>query len=202
MNARPFNMFPTIMLADNPSTVSSSKPSSLEVELGNQKRLTAGTWQGESRVDIRQWNGKPTKKGVSLTLMRYLSLRDAIPELTQALDKVIDGAGESKLQRHLGRNVYASVGAPFVGVSLRQWFMPKDSQHNAEDEHLKLLPGKGIFLNRSEWLKFCEMDQEMDNHVPELKTTIRCFDRDDHMNQLGWLSCAECNPNSNFYGDY
>ena len=40
--------------------------------LGNERYVQVNEWRGELRVDIRELkDDKPTKKGISLTLMRW-----------------------------------------------------------------------------------------------------------------------------------
>ena len=40
--------------------------------LGNDRFIKVTEWKGELRVDLREWkDDKPTKKGISLTLMRW-----------------------------------------------------------------------------------------------------------------------------------
>ena len=41
-----------------------------KLDLGNNRYVQVVKWKGELRVDLREWNDdKPTKKGISLTLM-------------------------------------------------------------------------------------------------------------------------------------
>jgi hypothetical protein len=47
--------------------------------IGNQRYVQVNEWKGELRVGIREWqNDKPTKKGISLTLMRWKNLVDQL----------------------------------------------------------------------------------------------------------------------------
>ena len=94
------------------------------------------------------------------------------------------------LKSHLGNNVFVQVQSPFVGVNIRQWFQPKEGGD--------LRPGKGLFLNVSQWNEVCKADDCPDDFVPDLKDTIRCSDQTDHCNQLGFISCLECNPNREY----
>lgn len=53
-------------LADHDNSVNITK-----LEFGNRSFVQVCEWNGELRVDLREWdNDKPTKKGISLTLMR------------------------------------------------------------------------------------------------------------------------------------
>ena len=122
---------------------------SLNVELGpDGKRIKSTMWQNEQRINIRKWAPHPTKEGVSLPLKRYLLSQDNICVVSQALLETKNGKKDVFLKRHLGGNVYIHVKSPFVGVDLRQWFIPNN------EETLK--PGKGIFLKSHEWKDLCD----------------------------------------------
>ena len=94
------------------------------------------------------------------------------------------------LKSHLGNNVLVQVQSPFVVVNIRQWFQPKEGGD--------LRPGQGLFLNISQWNEVCKVDDCLDDFVPDLKDTICCSDQTDHCNQLGFISCLECNPNREY----
>ena len=48
-------------------------------ELGNQRCVNVCECKGEKRVDLRGWDGKkPTKKGISLPLIRWKCLVDCL----------------------------------------------------------------------------------------------------------------------------
>ena len=74
--------------------------------LGNYRYVNVCEWKGEKRVDLREWeNDKPTKKGISLTLMRWKNLVDALDNVDEALQN------NSSYSLHLGGNVYCTVRA-------------------------------------------------------------------------------------------
>jgi len=168
-------------------------PEGLCVELGNDKKIRLAEWQGEKRVDIRQWTPHhPTKKGISIPLHRYLILRDSINDINGAIECLQKGE-DTFFKRHLGGNVYIHVKTPYTGVDIRQWYLPEDEKD--------IKPGKGIFLKINEWKELCNVNECIEDFCPELKQTVRCYDQNDHMNQLGWIMCKECNPNG-YYMDY
>lgn len=167
----------------------------MDVHLGDDKRMKATSWDNEPRIDIRQWRGKPSKNGVSLPLMRYIVLRDIMEDITDKVKNIRDGDEGVFHKYHLGGNVYASVTSPYVGVSIRKWFM---AGGDGDDKSKELLPGRGIFLKHREWMTLCDADDLITEFIPRIKDTVRCGDRMDHMNQLGWINCVECNPNREY----
>ena len=72
--------------------------------LGNDWYMEVNEWKGELRVDIREWKeDKPTKKGISLILMRW---KNWVRQLEYA-----DAALQEKKSygHHIGENVYCNV---------------------------------------------------------------------------------------------
>ena len=154
--------------------------------MGN-KFLTVKPWQGEERVDIREWRQEfscliPTKKGVSLPLRRWKALCFFCADIEEALQKNTD------LKQHIGGNVYAQVSRNFpLRVDLRHWFLPEG--------HSEVIPTKkGINMNYAEWKGVIANVKELESDIPLVAETIPCFLQEDHNAQLGVLRCPECSP--------
>jgi len=156
------------------------------IELGNNRFVKATEWRDEIRIDVRQWEIQndrrvPTKKGISLPLHRWEMLVDMFELLDQALYEKRDYA------THLGRNVYATVKASDICVDIRQHWLPPNQTEVVPTK-------KGITLRPSEYAKLKDVASVICDFVPELNSVVPCPYRSDHMNQLGFLSCSECNP--------
>jgi hypothetical protein len=156
------------------------------IELGNNRFVKATEWKDKIRIDVREWafkNGEqlPTKKGISLPLHRWKMLVDSLEFLDQALDEKRDYA------THLGRNVYATVKASGICVDIRQHWLPPNQTEVVPTK-------KRITLRPSEYAKLKDVVSVIGDFVPELNSIAPCPYRSDHMNQLGFLSCSECNP--------
>jgi hypothetical protein len=158
------------------------------IELGNDRFVKASEWRDEIRIDVRQWdiqNDKrvdvPTKKGISLPLHWWKMLVDMFEFLDQALDEMRD------YDTHLGRNVYATMKASGICVDIRQHWLPPNQTEVVPTK-------KGITLRPSEYAKLKDVASVICDFVPELNSVVPCPYRSDHMNQLGFLSCPECNP--------
>ena len=55
------------------------------MSLGSDRYMEVKEWKGELRVDLREWkDDKPTKKGISLTLMRWKNWVDSLEYADQA----------------------------------------------------------------------------------------------------------------------
>ena len=165
-------------------------------DLGDHKVLSVGEWDGDLRVDLRQWwptltdEKRPSRRGVSFHLERYAMLRMSKDSITQALTQVRKGAQDIALKCHIGGNVYATVDSPYACVNIRQWYkMEVDGE---------LLPGRGLSLTANQWDKYLEYDPLLDNYAPALASVAPCLFGEDHQNQEGWLMCPECNPNGLF----
>jgi hypothetical protein len=131
----------------------------------------------------------PTKTLVSLNLEVYTNLRQCLGEVASTLEHVCNDK-DAHFKKHLGKNIYVSVDAPYRGVSLRRWFL-KPGDVNMD---LKL-PGKGVFLNSHEFDRLQTIDREIiDRIIPELKSVTSCLDN--HQGQMSYLKCPFCNPDS------
>ena len=150
----------------------------VKLGLGHGRYVYVVDWKGEPRIDLRQWqDGKATKKGISLTLMRWKNWVDSIEDVDKAL------SAEESYSSHLGGNVYCTVENGFV--DLRQYWRPQE----------ELVPTKkGMRLWPDEYAALKTYVQKIGEALPELDAVVPCFLRSDHQNQIGYLQCSECNP--------
>ena len=110
--------------------------------LGNDRFVEVNQWKGKLRVDIREWkHDKPTKKGFSLTLMRWKNFVQQLEYTDRALH------GKISYWSHLGGNVYCSTSAG-VRVDIRKYWKPL-----AEVVPTK----KGIYLRPSEYVRLKQL---------------------------------------------
>ena len=73
-----------------------------KLSLGNDRYVEVKEWKGELRVDLRERKDhKPTKKGISLTLIRWNNLVDYLEYMDQA-----KAEKRKHYKSHLGGNVY------------------------------------------------------------------------------------------------
>ena len=156
------------------------------IELGNDRFFQASEWKDEVHIDVREWeikDGKqvPTKKGISLPLQRWKMLANNMDFVDQALDEKMEYA------THLGGNVYASVKASGICVDLRQHWLPPNQTYVVPTKKRRTLrPG--------EYAKLKDVASVICDCAPELNSVVPCPYRSDTINQLGFLSCSECNP--------
>ncbi len=150
-------------------------------QLGNDRYVQVTEWKGELRVDLREWCGdKPTKKGISLSLMRWKNLVDASEYVDQALEK------KQPYKAHLGGNVCCTTNEDNGCVDIRQYWMPEET----------VVPTrKGLCLRPKEYTRLKVLVPDIGKTLPELDAIVPCYLQSDHNNQLGALQCPECNPN-------
>ena len=73
-------------------------------------------WKGELQVDLREWkDDKPTKKGISLTLMRWKNRVDYLEYMDQSI------AEKKHYKSHLGGNLYCTVNEGSACMDIRQY---------------------------------------------------------------------------------
>ena len=144
-------------------------------------KLTINVWRGEPRVDIRHFeNGYATKKGVSLNLQQRYHLMNAKNE--------IDEAKKKGFKEHIGGNVFVEM-SPEGYLDVRQYFLPEGKSEVVPTR-------KGVWMGTRQWQQLRSLEGKVIEHFPELKDYIPCVMRTDHMNQLRFLACEECNPNA------
>lgn len=167
-----------------------------KLALGNNRFVQVVEWKGELRVDLRQWeNNYPSKKGVSLNLMQYKNLLAALDlTITPAFtndQKELQFKAAKNGSHHLGANVFVSARQDNPCVDIRQYWKPSN--------YTTIVPTKrGLCLRPTEFKALQSYISDIEKLLPELKDVIPCYMRDDHSNQLGMMSCKNCNPNE-FY---
>ena len=169
-----------------------------EDAIGQTVRVQARYFKGKPLIDIRHWVAKrdgsliPTKKGIALSPMRWMSLISLAERIEDTLEKI--KKGETVKERYpVSGPVFVQMSSPFWTVHVREWF--KDPKDGA------VKPGcKGIMLKHGEWAKLMQCSSAIYTNMPELSTIRPCYLEDDHMNQEGAMMCSECNPFG--YQDY
>ena len=81
-----------------------------------------------------------------------------------------------------------TVSSTYQNVGIRQFWIPPG-------ETELVATRKGISIGKTEFRKLKDLQEELHQAVPELETVSKCLDNPSHANQLGALSCRECNPN-------
>ena len=149
--------------------------------LGNDSFIEVTEWKGELRVDLREWkDDKATKKGISLTLMRWKNWVDYLEYADQARTE------KQNYMSHLGGNVYCTITEGSACMDIRQYWKRQE----------EVIPTKkGLYLRPLEYIAVKELLTEIGRALPELDGVVPCYMQSDHMNQLGALRCSECNPN-------
>ena len=123
----------------------------------------------------------PHEKGDQSPLHRWKLLANNMDFVDQALDE------KREYATHLGGNVYATIGTNSVCVDIRQHWLPPNQTEVVPTK-------KGITLRPGEYAKLKDVASVICDFVPELNSVVPCPYRSDYMNQLGFLSCPECNP--------
>ena len=105
--------------------------------------------------------------------------------------KLLRGEETVAYRRHIGGGFYVSVKSGYACVDIRKYYKTYDD----EDEEKAIKPTKtGISLRCEEWAKLWCLIDDVNAVYPSLADAQPCYYNEDHMNQLGWLECAECHP--------
>ena len=133
---------------------------------------------------------KPVIKEFALTLQQWQQLMDRL----QDIEKAVTDHKTAKMVQfryHLGRNRYVQVNSGFKVVDLRVFWLPEGKSDVQPTR-------RGISLKFEEFDSLVKLKAEIEQVIPELNTIQPCWMGSDHMNQLGALSCSECNPNDHY----
>lgn len=157
----------------------------LSVNLENGRYANVQTWKNEPRLDLREWEMRdklvPTKKGISLRLHQIKVLSDRMELIEEALSQ-----NEEK-KFYLGFNVFVSLRKDNPCVDIRQYWKPPN--------HNDVVPTRrGLCLRPVEYNHLKTSWEDILKNLPEMKTFVLCYDRNDHLNQMGMLQCPACNP--------
>jgi len=98
------------------------------------------------------------------------------------MEKLINGIPVSYRQE-IGGGYYASVTTGFYCVDIRKFFIP-------HGETKIRATRSGLAVRIREWTNLKTIMDAIDDAHPTLATSVPCFHRDDHMNQLGALQCS------------
>ena len=99
--------------------------------------MEVSQWRDELWIDLRKWrDGKPTKKGISLTLMRW---RNCINQL-EYMDRALDN--KTSYEYHIDGNVYYTIAGNGVIVDIRRYWKPggPGGTYHKRDLFKELLP--------------------------------------------------------------
>jgi hypothetical protein len=153
------------------------------LSLGNERFVQIVEWQGESRVDIRQWNhAKPTTKGVSVSLVQFKNLTTRM-DWSMSLAFTQDDGKESygtikDASFHFAANIFLNAAKGSPCVNIRQFWKPPNQEDSVPTK-------KGLCLRPLEYKLFRERVPDMEESLQGLENVISCYMRDDHNNPLG-----------------
>ena len=118
------------------------------LHIGNERYVTVKSFNGQTRVDIRQYDKfgdkiYPTKSGVHLCRSQFVNLLDLEKEIDNDVSEFRNKTVES-FKYHLGDEVYvtATVGFPLVHIRLH---------YKNEDMSVALPTKVGVALRFDEW---------------------------------------------------
>ena len=128
----------------------------------------------------------PTKKGIALDLEKWKKLCCKVDFIDGILDEYRDSKTVDYMS-HLGRNYYVTVKSGFALVNMRCWFIP-----DGQEELMATKTGIAHTFQQWENLKDAMpvVEELLDGELNNVS-----FCEESHQNQLGALTCSNCNPN-------
>ena len=137
---------------------------------------------------IREWmNGRPTSKGITIPLQRWVNLLAHMKDMGKSMMKIKDEDDSMDVRYKPGGDLIIGVKSPYRNVDLREFYR----SHSGE-----LRPTtRGIKLKFYKWNKLrFECVTLVENTVSCVKDMTLCWAQEDHQNQLGMMECSECSP--------
>ena len=120
---------------------------------------------------------------------RWAAFRTVIEDVNKAVKDMMDGDNNVNVRLHIGAANYVCVKSGFRCVDFRTFYRPYDAKAS------EIKPSrKGVALRLDEWENLCSIIDIIHATYPSLQSAQPCYAGDDHMNQIGWLECAECHP--------
>lgn len=126
--------------------------------LGNGLYVQALHYNGEPRIDLRQWfytsdgEQKPTRRGICLTSTSWLKLLESIDHLAEDISNVKERRSVNK-RYPLGADVYATITSPRWEVDLSLWYMGGYRELRRS--------WRGISLKFHQWRKLMELSNRI-----------------------------------------
>ena len=162
----------------------------IRLDLGNNRFLTCGEFEGNLKIHIRQYENKdgcmiPSKVGICMTAHRFAALRFLI----EAIDESANGLKARRFvdtKLHIEGGVYGTVNTGHLCVNLRKFFYPPGTTVEVPTRF-------GIALRLSEWEALKARVAELLERKPELENALKCSESPDHNNLLILTNCRECN---------
>lgn len=143
---------------------------------------------GNTDIVIMKYdNGKPSHKNAILPLRRWKELEMTVVKIDNAVAEV-KGGKDVSYKWHIGGNVYVTVCKNFPTVDIRHFWDPR-----RDGNVVATRKGVSLRYRQYEQLKACI--ELLTQSLPELEGITPCYMQNDHSNQMGFLRCAECNPN-------
>src|ERR1700690_1685700 len=172
------------------TNVSSVEPVEIKLPLGNNRFLVYNVYGGADKFHVRQYeeqNGLlvPTKLGVCMSAKRFAAFRFRMDEIDERVTDLVEKRGvDAKI--HVGGDLFVTIKTGFECVNLRKYFYPPGTQQSVPSR-------SGIALRLPEWEALKARVTELIGLKPEMANEGRCFDQEDHQNQIDYFNCGECN---------
>ena len=154
-------------------TVATEERLDFHKELGGATRLKIlYSLQGEPRIDIRHWTlvqgdkVGATKRGILLTLQRWVSLLWMRVTIDAALQKVKNNE-QVVFKTCVGGPIFVLMTSPLPLVNLREYYV------DTENNQVKL-SNRGILLRPSQWTKMMACADDLEKAIPKIKDILPC----------------------------
>jgi len=131
------------------------------------------------------WYHQNNITNCSICLRRWAQFRQISDQIEANAKRLADG--DAVIYReHFGGGYYVSITSGFLCIDVR-FFVP-NGQTNVQPTRW------GLAFRLPKWLVMKEIMEKIDATYPTLATAVPCIMTEYHTNQMGMISCHECNP--------
>jgi len=150
--------------------------------------VTVKKSQGQLVVTVKVKDDE--NKFINLPPKRWAAFRQVVDDINKNVKSLLEGDQNVKFLQHIGGAYYVSVTSGYRCVDFRKWFQPYDAKDLGDIKPTI----HGVALRLNEWTSLCSLIDTINTSHSTLATALPCYFNDDHVNEQGWLNCAECHP--------
>ena len=161
-----------------------------KLDCGERKYLVYNTFNGLPKIHLRQFEWDhftgteyASKCGLTLSISAFSKLVSNMEDVKAAVEQMREKK-EVDLNLHLGGKVYVRVRTPYLGVSVRLFFVLNG----------QILPSKyGLMIKLKHFDKFASSVKQLSEMFPTIAMTENICELS-HDNQESLFSCKFCTP--------
>ena len=162
----------------------------LKYPIGGDRFLVFSIFNGNKYVHVRQYilmrgNLFPSKEGIAMSPMRFAAFRQRMADIDEQVEN-LRAKRYTDAKYHIGGPLFVCLKTEYFAVNLRNFCFPEGKEESVPTKY-------GIALRVREWEELKNRIPQLLADRPDLAEVSTCSTQDDHMNQMVFFNCCECN---------